>query len=442
MDENVSFMDASLQKFVPWQVFGDIWRCHKRTVEMDDLIDQGLWNGSDEIVSESGSFMGDGLSFLHLSLYLGGMVRAAYSVRGIERPIGQSVGDDLILLETRLAPALYFLDLLTKTGAKFSKINAISQDSAMFCESYVTKCHDLENYRDIVSFRNSIFKDLLFLDTIKGSALSGKSKVKTDGAKPFIGHARLVAKQVNWHPLTYCKERAKIILWSRNYLDSVRLSSNMASLPFALGGIELLIGTQITNASPRWKDIVRYYESILLQETPKFLAYYTLLQGIYRANPKGFEWSNDCQIIVNLLEGLDLFEIDNLEPWVGSANAEKPYNWKIRYLLTEHKLIPIRNLADILARREAFLKQWKGLVTKSFLTLYDKNAKRRGNATWAIIKSELDPLTRARTRRISEISDAFSLRLDGKFFRTDDPSLIDVFQGMPTLEIDFDPMVN
>jgi hypothetical protein len=72
----------------------------------------------------------------------------------------------------------------------------------------------------------------MFLDIIKGSALSGQSKVKSDGTDPFIGHATLLGKQICWHPLTRVDERVRTFLWARNYMAAHRLGSSMASLPF------------------------------------------------------------------------------------------------------------------------------------------------------------------------------------------------------------------
>jgi hypothetical protein len=440
LDQNIAFMDEVLTDFPPWYTFRSLFASHERVVEMDDLKDQGYWDGDCEVLSRAGSFMGDGLSFIHLTLYLTAAVRAVTSAEGIRRPYGQSVGDDLFLLRISAVLAFEILNILHGVGAKFSKINAICKDALTFCESYVAQCSDSNLFEDITSFKESIFADLTFLDTIKGSALSGKSKVKSDGAKPFIGHASLVSKQIAWHPIDFVKHRAKTLLWCRNYNDAVKLSSNMASLPRSLGGIELIIGPQINEGSQFWQDNCKYYERILsLEEDREFAQWYLLLQGIYRANPKGHDWSNDLDIISQTVSGIQFHYLRSFDQYVPESQKDRPFAWKIRHLREQHGLISIRSLSELLARQEAFLKQWDGVKPPSFLTLYDKNAKRRANACWALIKSNLEPLVRLRPRSIKSMADAFSLRTEGMFVKTNDPALESAFQGMPTLIVDFTP---
>jgi hypothetical protein len=439
LDENVRFMDKTLQKFPPWYTFRSMFASHEREVDMSDLIDQGYWAGEEIVISKAGSFMGDGLSFLHLTLYLAGVVRAATSCKGIPRPLGQSVGDDLFLLNLNLAVSLDILSMLHRTGAKFSKINAICKDALTFCENYVARTTDSELFEEITSFLNSIFGDLSFLDTIKGSTLTGRSKVKADGAKPFIGHAQLLSKQLSWHPIDFVKNRAKILLWCRNHREAVKLSSNMASLPVSLGGIELILGPQIDDGSRFWQEHAAYYETLLGEPQSEFLKYYTMLQGIYRANPKGYDWSNDFNTISDIIDDIQVIELTSFDDYIPQSQSDRPFQWKVRYMKENHGLITVRSLSTLLARQEAFMKQWNGEKPRSFLTLYDKNAKRRANASWALIKSNKQPTVRLRHRTIKQMADAFSVRTEGLFVKINDPAISSAFEGIPTLEVDYEP---
>jgi hypothetical protein len=115
LDENCEIFDEVMHDFLPWRTFHYLFKSHERDVDMSILIEQGYFNGPERITSTRGSFMGDGMSFIHLTMLLNGLVRAACIELGApERPLGQSVGDDLVLLKTKLMLCLQFC-LLAET---------------------------------------------------------------------------------------------------------------------------------------------------------------------------------------------------------------------------------------------------------------------------------------------------------------------------------------
>lgn len=438
--ENLVFMDQTMKGFAPWDVHKELFHSLERYVDMSNLADKGYWDGPETVLSLSGSFMGDGLSFIHLTLMLVGAVRAIYSASGIPRPCGQSVGDDLMLIKTKLKECILLLQLLEALGCEFSKLNSICKDAITFCEQYVARVSNHDAYVDLESMKNSIFHDLIYLDTIKGNILSGFGKVKQDKSAPFMGHAKMLNKQISWHPTAYVKERSKVFLWANNYMSAHRLGSNMASLPNELGGIDLAVGPTITFDSERFKGLRPYYEAMLKLDREKFLTYFTLLQGIYKANPKGFKWSNDFDLIKGVVEGCVIHDIPNLDTCVPEYMLKEPALKKLAYIQNELGMVSFRFISDFLARQEAFLNCWEGKKPEGFTTLLSKDAKQRANKAWGIIKSNLEPVPEEELRfhSFSALKHAFSVKTWGLYVSKTDQAIADAFAGMPTLLLDFE----
>jgi hypothetical protein len=436
LDSNLDVCDEVMNDFKPWITFHSIFRSHERDVDMSILIEKGLWNGPERLVSTRGSFMGDGMSFIHLTLLLGGLVRSVYQANDIVRPLGQSVGDDLFLLKARLKSCLEFCFLAEQLGCKFSKLNSISPDTVSFCEQYVAKVDDQSTYEELEGFANSIFGDLVFLDNIKGSILSGNAKVQADGRSPFIGHATMLNKLVRWHPIRSTKERSKVFLWASNFMEASRLGSNMASLPICLGGMELAVGTTLLFSDKKFQeDMLPYYESMTRLDLGDFLKYYLLLRGIYKANPKGFTWENDWKVIRTIVDGVAIIEIPNVRTYVPEEIRGKPIMSILKYINNEMNLISFRDLASELARRDSFHKIWNRIKSKDYMTLKISNVRQRVNHAWAIIKSNLDPTEESEIRSTSmtKLVNQFQEKTWGLYVSKDDPAISDMFEGMPTL---------
>ena len=440
LDENCAIFDEVMENFMPWRTFHKLFKTHQRVVDMKHLIDAKLWTGPQEITSTRGSFMGDGMSFIHLTFLLSGLVRAACIELGLsERPLGQSVGDDLVLLKTSLKLCLQFCLLAEQLGCKFSKINSVSEDTATFCEEYVAKVSDLETFEDLKGFANSIFGDLMFLDLIKGSLMSGRSKIKADGKSPFIGHASALNKTLQWNPIESTKTRGKIFLWASNFMEAKRLGSAMASLPHPIGGADLAVGTIIEYSDRKFKEgMLPYYERMLTLEPWDFLKYYVLLSGIYKANPKGFAWENDWKVISEVLTDSTIIVAPNFDTLLPEGhNLKKPIE-KLRFINDTLRLVSVRNLSDELCRRDAFHKLWNGKVNKAFMTLKISNVRQRVNHAWAIIKSNLEPVpeNEFRTTSMRDLTWRFQEKSWGFYVSRDDEAISRCFQGTPSMFLD------
>lgn len=436
---NVEFFDTILDGYRPWEVFHDLFSEYVREIDMSELIKKNYWDGDEIILSKRGSFMGDGLSFMHLTALLVGLVRATSTKLKVPRPIGQSIGDDLFLMKVKLKFGLTFLQIAEGIGCEFSKINSISKDSATFCEQYVATVSDLDTYRELKTFENSIFGDLVYLDVIKGSILSGHSKVKADGSSPFLGHATMLNKQVRYAPQAYVKQRSKTFLWARNYVQAIRLSSNMATLPIALGGVDLAIGRIVSYWDADFRDqYLPWYEGMLLLEERMFLRFYLLLRGIYKSNPKGIKWLNELETIKKVTDGCELISIHNLDDVLPEYLLKKSVRDKLSYIEKDLNLISFHELISQLARQDAFLRLWNQENPETFMTLLNRDARHRANKAWAIIKTDVAPVAAEnfKSHSMDHLVTLFQQRTWGLYVKKDDKAIIDCFCGMPTLMID------
>jgi hypothetical protein len=436
IDEQNKFIGEVLSDFKPWNVFQELFTSNQRLVDMTELIRKDYWDGPEYVLSNRGTFMGDGMSFIHLTLLLSGITRSVFANLKIKRPLGQSVGDDMLLLGTNVKHCLRFCWQAERLGCKFSKLNSISEDSATFCENYVAKVCDLENYSDLDSFRESIFGNLLFLDIIKGSALSGQSKVCADGGDPFLGHATLLGKQVKWHPLTSVKTRSKVFLWARNYVSAKKLSSSMASLPIVLGGLELAVGQTLLYSDVRFKQgMLPWYEKILSLNERDFLEYYLLLRGIYVANPKGIPWANDIKVIREITQSCVLHDETNVMEMLPDWMHNKSMSAKLAFIEKEIRMVSFHHLVNELARQDSFLAQWNGVKSHTFMTLLSRDSNTRSNQVWGIVKRNLSPVEPARfkSRNMKSLESLFQARTWGLYVSRDDPAIKAVFGGMPNL---------
>jgi len=436
LEENVEHFDKIMVDFPPWEVFRDLFSTFERKIDMTHLIEKGYWQGPDEVTSVRGSFMGDGLSFMHLTSLLAGLVRATSITTKVPRPMGQSVGDDLLLLKVKLKQALLFCKTAEGLCCEFSKINSISRDSGTFCEQYLAEVSDLDTIKDLAPFKDSIFGNLVFLDVIKGSILSGHSKVRADGAHPFFGHATMLNKQVKYAPQHTVKERARTFLWVKNFTQSAKLSSAMATLPIVLGGVDMSIGRIVNYSDDNFrKNYLPWYESILNLNERDFLRYYLLLRGIYYAAPKGFVWLNDKLIIDKVVSKCELIKADNIDQLLPDYLHSKTVREKLSHIKKELKLISFHELAALLARQDAFQRLWEGESTPTFMTLMGRNARHRANKAWAMIKSDLAPTApeNFQSRTMNHLKTLFESRTWGLYVKQDDKAVIDCFSGMPTL---------
>jgi hypothetical protein len=452
MDENCSFMDKVGKKFPPWRVFNKLFKIHKRSVDFSEAKRQGYYpeEFSEVLTTEHGCFMGDALSFIHLTISLSSVVDQAtigrrisstniYKQVYVKRPIGQSVGDDLILLGIDKQFANRFKSVIDQLQFKVSKLNAVSDDSGTFTEGYFFRPSLLDpDGRKIP--KESIFGDLVFLDAIKGNLLTGKSKVKSDSSDPFLGHAKMLNKQIAYTPkhLNWRSNRAKVVLWAHNYRNAVKLGRSKPHLPTALGGLDIAVGACDSFESTLMQEKYLPYFSSLIEmndyDKSSFLKYITLLSGIYRANPKGYPWENNEEIIARIFSKAEIVPERDVFAKIPFWLADKTIGEKLRYLNHELGYITVTNIANELSRREAFLNFWKLKSPKSFVTLTMTDARKRHDQVWKTIRNEVKPTPlKDHQRSFNILAHEIELRTFGLYVNRNDPAIAEVYEGMNSM---------
>jgi hypothetical protein len=429
-----------MQDFKPYQVFEEVWTTHSRTVFMETLHEKGFWHGEDLYETKNGSFMGDALSFIHLVLWLMGCVRAAHVVTEQSRPLGQNIGDDLITLKSKLDFIMAFCKLLEGVGGKFSPLNSVCEDAGTFCENYFAKVTNRLELEGLGAYEKSQFGDIFFLDIIKGSLLGGQTKVRANGSDPFMGHATMLSTQLGWHPSTLVKKRAPKFLWATHYNAATKLTASMVTLPRMLGGMALGIREPMVDSDQWWQDHCGYYNTMCCQDLHVFVKWYVFLQGIFLSNPKGNRWSNTYDLVNEICMQVNFHHEESLHKlapeWLRQdRDFAKCTAWAKKNL----NFIRLDELAAQIARREAFLKQWKMEEHAEHVNLTPKNVSGRQNYVWGKIKTELYPIELAdcKFKTIKSVENAFKQKAFGIYVCRDDPVIQEKLCFMPSLFDDF-----
>jgi hypothetical protein len=439
LDENTKFLDEILTDVPVWKVYHRLFKINSRYVDTTELTSKG-YTDVDHFTTCRGGFMGDPLSFMQLTLQMQATINMAVRRTGNTsrerhtRPLGQGAGDDNLLIGASVKLYRSLKQSFKDCNMRVSKIDSFSKDSMTFTEQYAVRPSDLAFHNGYA--KESLFGDLIYLDIIKGSILSGKSKVKTTGSHPFIGHSTALNKQIAWHPIKWVRDRGGPLLWAANYRLATGLASNMASLPIPLGGIGMALTSQITRFDDElFQKRLPYYEAILGMEFNEFLKYQLLLIGIYKANPKGKIWQNDPDLIQAFIEHSEFLSEESIQ--VPAYLANKGYSATRKYLRDMLGLVSLREAVDVMTRREAFQRFWNEEEVTSFLSLPMKGAKERANKVWAQIYSEVIPVDHVKSHSIQELTKQFELRTWGILFKKDHPLYLEVFGGMPSLIIDY-----
>jgi hypothetical protein len=446
LELNQEFIDRHFYWHPSVRVFKSVLHTHARSVDARAITIPGI---PDQWTTTRGAFMGDSLSFMHLTLYM--MARdwiatarsspsykegkLAYRAgnKFLLRPFGQIVGDDdLEFADARYAESSDEFTILT--GGKMSKIHALSPDAGMLCENYFVKPADPpENYD-----HNSQFGELFFLDVIKGSTLSGQSKVQAEGQKPAVGHAKLVATQTSWHPVPWIRERAPVLLFAKNFRELIGLGRSKAWLPQVMGGLGInSVGLTTADTERNFAGIAPYYEGILqlaVTDIKAFVKYYVLLQSISKPSPKGFDFFLDPEQEEHL-KGLEVQSTDevysSLPSW--AASASRPTREKL--VREQFGFVPLVQLASTLARVQAFAEFWAGkLPTNRAITLSPKAMAKRYSSVWKIIKSEVTPISTDKT--IGQVEKAMKTVVFSIFFNEDSPAIRSLYGGIASVHLD------
>jgi hypothetical protein len=397
------------------KVFGDLIRVTEREIELSDLKDQGLLKEfPDTIISKRGSFMGDPLSFAILTVHnsicstYATMKAYGYSLDSyIKRPLHTITGDDLLAIKVKRKYCDSYDDIIRRTGGTISKIDSCSTRVGTYCEqSFVSlNQEEVKDYASNPSYTDSLFKDILFLDIIKGSLLSRQAKVKMDGSDPFIGHSKMAAKQVSWHPLGYVKRRVPLILWAVNFNQARRLANAHAYLPPVLGGLGIALGRVFNpNLSlPENQDLVQYYLSYLgsIADPSKTdyvtaIEVLTMLSNITTGSNKGLKFENNLEKIVEIFDKSKLKRLDSadLELPTYLKGEDTPWYKRQAYIREKYHLLSIREINSLLNTCKSIQEVWNSPSFKPppILRNTTKGLRERFRNAWAQIRNRFTPV--------------------------------------------------
>lgn len=455
LDCQDELLDKAMSNFPVWKVFSDLFKIKPREMDVTQLKHEKYLADDypDVVKTRSGEFMGDPISFIHLTLVWLSLVnqtsaemaglspsRDAYRSRYAYRPFGQQVGDDIVILRVQKK----FVDILQRRtdglGLKRSKIDSISRDTATFCEQYLWK--PPKDFNSEGMSPDTLFGDLMFLDTIKGSIMTGRSKVKSDGGTPFLGHASMLAKQIAYTPkeLAWKDDRAKTILWARNYREARGLTKSLPAWPRSMGGLGLAVGKTPDLDDPRMERYLPYLYRLFDNNTSQGVILDTLLQlgSIWRGSNKGFIWDSDKIDVMSIAEQLrvvsDEEALAGMPDWLRNKGHSA-----ISAYLSQKGIISLMNLGEELNRRYNFLMWWKGEIpTPRMVRLRTKEAAVKHREVWSHIRSSLEPMGRPfYIRTVRDLDRSLTMFVFGKYFERDDPAIRMAFEGMPSLFYSF-----
>jgi hypothetical protein len=448
LELNQEFLEQRFADNRLMQVFKKLFAIQKRTMILTDIKDQGfLADQPNTLTSVRGCFMGDSLSFMHLTLFLSSISFQAtyksyfpdrklksylhYNGR-LNRPYGQIVGDDHVAFNCSTEYCNVFRDRISVYHGELSKIDSYGKYSGTFCEQGFCKPSDSLPE----GTKLSVFGDILFLDVIKGSILTGKSKVKSDGSSAFLGHCKMLQKQAAWHPTPEIPQLAKLLIWNVNFKEAVLYGQVMPHFPICMGGFELSLGPERPLSDPMIKERYGlYFEAILEKDLDVFLSYWTLLESIRKPNPKGVKWEAQLDELLTITEGLETFEVDVYKvvpPYLG----DKPISVCLSYLREELGIVPMYSLSDIICRISSFKTFWDGKIDKSRQIIGMKQVKSRFIKAWKTIHTRITPVKELKHKSFKELGKDFRAKSWGRFFNVNDPAIADVFGGMTNLELD------
>jgi len=438
-----------------WRVFGKLFAVFPRTIDLTDIRKKGYEFGlyPDNPTSTSGSFMGDSLSFMHLTLMMSSCIWQAASAAHfgsvtkrpdlryfegwISRPLGQVVGDDAVVLGATQLFCDVFTDAIKSVNGKMSKIDSQCVDMGTFTENWFCIPVDDSEQLRINYPEDSLFGEIWFLDTIKGSLLSGHAKVKADGASPFIGQARMLSKQILWHPIEWMRRVVPTILWARNFMEARFMGTINPHLPISLGGLEIALGKMDPITDPHMRDnYACYLEAMLQMPIQDFLKWQILLTGISRANPKGVPWSNDEFKIAMIVSKVQTFAESNVLSDIPLSVHNKGRGEVQRFMAETMNLTSVRFLTDALTRLEAFKAFWDGkAASQPFMSITTRKLRPRFKSVWTKIREQVTPVTEVTSRSWNELGKKFDQRTWGLLFSQDDPAFNELYEGMSTLSV-------
>lgn len=248
--------------------------------------------GVDHWIQARGSFMGEPLSFLNLTLYnlctvaLVGVLQKRSPGRPLQDFVCpdtvyqklipcQIVGDDLLAIVSTGTSALYWhQELVSKTGMKFSDgKHLVSKSLMILCEDHC--------FYDGTSH---------FIDVVKIRLLTRATRVHSDNRASVISRGSQVISSINYNPSKVVRIMARAV-----YLDTFRkiLSDKKflpqwfpLELPNNVGGINIP-GRDWDIFSEECSFILRFLQWVIQLDIEDFVGWYLRISRISGRRKKG-----------------------------------------------------------------------------------------------------------------------------------------------------------
>jgi hypothetical protein len=440
LEANFDLLDGVLQGCAVWETYSDLFRITERTLDLSQLREDKVTEEPD-FTSKTGSFMGDGLSFIHLTLTVqAAMMAGLQHAQGLsvkeskkrsyppKRPYGAQAGDDLILLNASPGQCKSIDWMYQQLGLEFSKIHS-KGNYGTFTEQYCGRLpkEELENLDP-----STVFGDIYFTDVLKPSALSGKAKVSDTKQEPAIGHAILVNRYLSRYLPGHLRFRewpAKVLLWSNNYRDFTKLSRAWPSLPPNLGGLDAAIGKDATkHLDELQRGYIPYFNRMLTLDYPAFLSYQIALKSIFQSPRKGVPWENNVEEIMEIISRCEIVREEELPPLPNNRTLSKIETFRFYRRMG---YISAYELSQELERRYALQRFWKDPFAPRNVRSYRlKDCTKRHKEVWDMIRKNLEPLELPRPLNkftLSEINREMFNKGLGFFVKRDDPGIKSFF---------------
>jgi len=453
LDSNVDFLRVIFWDHPSMRCFWRILKIHSRTLDLTDLVRKGYASYLDAELGPTtrGAFMGDSLSFMHLTLALAsatwqasyvaytGRSRSVFAGGGpdyISRPLGQIVGDDNLVLAAPLVYCQTFREALEGISLRISKIDSEDPYFGVFCEQGFCipadgNSAELANY-DKVSKKG----DLFFLDIIKGSALAVMAKVKSDGADPMLGHLRMAAKQMRWHPLPRIKRLLPPLLWAIYAPKSYGLGDVKPFFPVSVGGLNVPLGpvADLIEDNNLRENYTRYIEAVCQLPLEQFFQYWSGWHSISRGAEKGVPWDPNSIELASLISKIKLIKGEDYKLQIPDYITRKGWQAEQNYANEQLGIIPLLQLAEELSRLAAYREFWDGRLAKpSYITLNLKGMRKRFRTVWSRIRSEVKPVLEITSKSELELTKLVDNRTWALYVCKDDPAIIELYGGMSSL---------
>jgi len=386
----------------------------------------------DDFTSSIGSFMGEPLSFMHLTLLLRliSIIAESYAKYeekfekiifpnfytkvlnyGFPNVLSEHAGDDMIAFATK-AYAWHFHFIVQYFGLILSKgKHGESKYFGVFCENFICLPKDPENIP-----KNCIFGSYAYLDIVKGRLLNSFSKVAGSERSPMLGQGSTLSTALQWW--SGDSKLAKTLFWVANFSQLRKTHRMNLHFPPCFGGFELPMskGNYSFGKDSFSDNCLSYIQGIYdLQDTRKFLYFAYLLRSIRTNVSKDIIIDNKLrQYLPGIIASLRHYTMDEVpfkmesgEPYMKYVSRLEPLGFK-----------PWSELDNIVSRLNAFKALLNGIPEKESRDVSLIALRSRFNYVWSEIRSLIEPHP-VLEQDLSKFSRKFTLREGQFFFRID-----------------------